>query len=118
GRSFSIPLLARLLPQVDLVPALTELVAQRVVAPGDATLEPTYTFSHALVHEVAYRTQLMSQRRRAHVGVGDAIEALYSGRLEEFVDVLAYHYGSGDDDPKARTALMRAGHRAQRLYAK
>src|SRR5204862_2823102 len=65
-----------------------------------------------------YKTQLISQRRRTHVGVGDAISALYAGRLDEFVDVLAYQYGRGDDDPKARVALVRAGRRAQRLYAK
>ena len=118
GRTFSVPLLERVLPRTDLRSAIDALVAEGLVMPGEAAPEPTYTFAHALVQEVAYRTQLIAQRRRAHVGVGDAVVALYAGRLDEFVDVLAYQYGRGDDDPKARTALLRAGRRAQQLYAK
>ena len=118
GRTFSLPLLQRIVTRPDLEAALLELVAQRLISAGQAEPEPTFTFSHALVQEVAYRTQLIAHRRRTHVGVGDAISALYAGRLDEFVDVLAYQYGRGDDDPKARTALMAAGRRAQHLYAK
>ena len=118
GRTFSLPLLERVVPRADLGAAIETLVGARLITAGDPVPEPTFTFAHALVQEVAYRTQLIAHRKRAHVGVGDAISALYSGRLEEFVDVLAYQYGRGDDDPKARVALMRAGRRAQHLYAK
>jgi class 3 adenylate cyclase/tetratricopeptide (TPR) repeat protein len=117
GRTFSLPLLQRIVARPDVEAALLELVAERLIATGAAEPEPTFTFSHALVQEVAYRTQLISARRRAHVGVGDAISALYAGRLDEFVDVLAYQYGRGDDDGKAVPWLVRAGHRAQHLYA-
>ena len=118
GRTFSLPLLQRVLPRPDLEAALLDLVGERLIAAGQAAPEQTYSFSHALVQEVAYRTQLVAQRRRVHVGVGDAMTALYAGRLDEFVDALAYQYGRGDDDPKARGALMKAGRRAQHLYAK
>jgi adenylate cyclase len=117
GRTFSLSLLQRLLPRPDLDTALLDLIGERLITPGEAAPEPTFSFAHALVQEVVYRTQLIAQRRKTHVSVGDAITALYAGRLDEFVDVLAYQYGRGDDDPKARTSLLRAGHRAQRLYA-
>ena len=117
GRTFSLSLLQRLLPRRDLEATLLDLVGERLITPGAAGPEPTFSFAHALVQEVAYRTQLIAQRRKTHVGVGDAITALYAGRLDEFIDVLAYQYGRGDDDPKARASLLRAGHRAQRLYA-
>src|SRR5439155_1310043 len=81
------------------------------------TPERPYSFAHALVQEVAYRTQLMTNRRRMHVTVGDAYASLFEERVDEFVDTLAFHYRRGDDDPKARTWLLRAGHRAQQLYA-
>jgi tetratricopeptide (TPR) repeat protein len=116
GRSFATRVLARVTPEDDLDPALGTLEREHFVS-RVLVAEPTYSFAHALVQEVAYRTQLISQRRRTHVVVGDALTDLFGDRIEEFIDTLAFHYRRGDDDPKARTWLMRAGHRAQRLYA-
>ena len=117
GRTFWQNVLERVTPNVALDDALATLERQRFIRLRDPTPERTYAFSHALVQEVVYRTQLVSQRRATHVQVGDAIVALYAGRLDEFVDVLAYQYRSGDDDTKAGQWLLRAGRRAQRLYA-
>jgi adenylate cyclase len=117
GRIFATRVLERVTPGEALDPSLDALEADRFVEPREPVPERLYAFRHALVQEVVYKTQLVSQRRRAHVAVGDAVSALYEGRLDEFVDALAYHYGRGDDDTKARSALLRAGRRAQRLYA-
>src|SRR5439155_3577887 len=46
-----------------------------------------------------------------------AIVELFGERLDEFTDILAYHYGRGDDDASALRFLLLAGQRAQRLYA-
>ncbi|MDP9253196.1 MAG: tetratricopeptide repeat protein, partial [Chloroflexota bacterium] len=116
GRTFSTRVLARVTPEEDLDPALGTLEREHFVG-RVAMAEPTYSFAHALVQEVAYRTQLIAHRRQAHVVVGDAYTDLFGERIDEFIDTLAFHYRRGDDDPKARTWLMRAGHRAQRLYA-
>ncbi|HEV8671513.1 MAG TPA: adenylate/guanylate cyclase domain-containing protein [Candidatus Limnocylindria bacterium] len=116
GRTFATRVLARVTPDDDLEPALGTLEREHFVGRVLAA-ESTYSFVHALVQEVAYRTQLIAQRRRTHVVVGDAFTELFAERIEEFIDTLAFHYRRGDDDPKARTWLMRAGHRAQRLYA-
>ena len=40
----------------------------------DASAEPRYRFCHPLVHEVAYQTQLESQRARAHARLAQALE--------------------------------------------
>jgi tetratricopeptide (TPR) repeat protein len=116
GRTFATRVLARVTPDEDLDPALGTLEREHFVG-RVAIAEPTYSFAHALVQEVAYRTQLIAHRRQAHVVVGDAYSDLFGERIEEFIDTLAFHYRRGDNDPKARTWLMRAGHRAQRLYA-
>src|SRR6202011_2347891 len=79
--------------------------------------EVTHAFRHALIQEVAYLKQLLSQRRRLHVRAADAIRDLFAERADEYVDIIAYHYARGDDDPKASAALLRAGQRARRLYA-
>ena len=116
GRTFWTRVLARVTPEEDLDPALATLERERFVS-RVLLAEPTYSFAHALVQEVAYRTQLIAHRRKAHVVVGDAYSDMFGERIEEFIDTLAFHYRRGDDDPKARTWLMRAGRRAQRLYA-
>jgi adenylate cyclase len=116
GRTFWTRVLARVTPDDDLGPALGTLEREHFVARVNVA-EPTYSFGHALVQEVAYRTQLIAHRRRAHVAVGNAYTDLFGERIDEFIDTLAFHYRRGDDDPKAVRWLVRAGHRAQRLYA-
>ena len=64
--------------------------------------ELRYIFKHALVQEVAYNTLLLKRRREIHGKIGQAIETLYAERLEEFYEMLAYHY--------ARSELMAIGH--------
>jgi adenylate cyclase len=116
GRTFATRVLARVTPDEDLDPALGTLEREHFVN-RVLMLEPTYSFAHALVQEVAYRTQLIANRRRTHVVVGDAYTDLFGERIDEFIDTLAFHYRRGDDDSKAVRWLARAGHRAQRLYA-
>ncbi len=116
GRTFGTRVLERVTPGEELSPALGTLEREHFVG-RVLQAELTYSFTHALVQEVAYRTQLIAHRRRTHVVVGDAYTDLFGERIDEFIDTLAFHYRRGDDDPKARTWLMRAGRRAQRLYA-
>jgi adenylate cyclase len=116
GRTFWTRVLARVTPDDDVEPALGRLEREHFVGRVLAA-EPTYAFAHALVQEVAYRTQLIAQRRRTHVVVGDAFTELFSERIEEFIDTLAFHYRRGEDDAKAVRWLLLAGQRAQRLYA-
>jgi adenylate cyclase len=117
GRTFWTRVLAHATPGEPMRPALTTLETERFVAPYEITPEEKYAFRHALVQEVVYQTQLISQRRAAHSAVGGAIVDLFGSRLDEFTDILAYHYGRSDDDINARRFLLRAGQRAQRLYA-
>jgi adenylate cyclase len=117
GRTFWTRVLAQVSPGEALRPALATLESDRFVAPYETTPEEKYTFRHALVQEVVYQTQLISHRRIAHTAVGAAIVELFGDRVDEFIDILAYHYGRSDDDANARHFLIRAGERAQHLYA-
>src|SRR5947207_10882067 len=55
------------------------------------TLFRSYTFKHALTHEVTYGGLLHERRRELHARVVGAIEALYGERLDEQVERLAHH---------------------------
>ncbi len=118
GRTFEVHVLGRISPNEPLAPALAILQAEAFIVPRPAAHDRLYAFRHALLQEVAYQTQLLAKRRRLHGAVGDAIADLHADRLDELVDVLAFHYSRSEDDAKARRYLLLAGERAQRLFAK
>jgi tetratricopeptide (TPR) repeat protein len=117
GRVFGLRVLARVIPGEPLETSLVDLETQRFIEPRERMPDPSYAFRHALVQEVIYGTQLMSQRRTAHAIVGAAIEELYAERSDEFTDALAFHYDRSDNDEKALVWLVRAGDRAKSLFA-
>ncbi|HEY3236972.1 MAG TPA: hypothetical protein VGJ84_19795, partial [Polyangiaceae bacterium] len=89
-----------------------ELVRERSRVP-----EIEYIFHHALTQEVAYQTLLAPARKPIHQKVGEAIEAIFAERIEEFTGLLAYHYFRGEAWEKALEYSARAGDTAVSLYA-
>jgi class 3 adenylate cyclase/tetratricopeptide (TPR) repeat protein len=71
-----------------------------------------YTFRHALTHEVAYNSLLADRRRTLHARIVDAIEALYSDRLDEQIERLSHHALRGEVWDKAPAYLRQAGLKA------
>jgi len=116
GRSFWVRLLERLV-EGPLAPDLSILEQEAFIAARAVAPELTYIFRQALIQEVAYETQLLSDRRRSHGAIGAAIESLYADRLDEFIDLLAYHYERSEDGRRAVHWLIRAGDRARGLFA-
>jgi adenylate cyclase len=117
GRFFTLRLLSELTHEEALDVAVAELERQGFVSLRSSTPDLTYAFRHSLLQESVYQVQLIAQRRMQHGQVGAAVEALYAGRLDEFVDVLAFQYGRSDNDDKAVDWQVRAGDRAKRLFA-
>ena len=89
-----------------------ELVRERSRVP-----DIEYVFQHALTQEVAYQTLLAPARRPLHQKVGEALEAIFAERIEEFTGLLAYHYFRGEAWEKALEYSARAGDTAVSLYA-
>ena len=116
GRSFWLRLLERLVAG-PLAPDLAVLEQEAFITARSVAPEVTYIFRQALIQEVAYETQLLSDRRRSHGEIGAAIETLYADRLDEFVDLLAYHYERSEQSQRAVRWLVRAGDRAKGLFA-
>ena len=79
--------------------------------------EPEYAFKHALTHEVAYESLLLSRRRELHALVARAVERLYSDRLDELAATLAHHLERARDIRRAVPYFVRAGDRAAATYA-
>ncbi|MBW1912314.1 MAG: guanylate cyclase, partial [Deltaproteobacteria bacterium] len=105
------------LPEKELLSHLSvlrdsELVYERGIYP-----QSTYIFKHALTQEVAYNSLLLKKGKEIHEKIGIAIEEFYSERLEEFYEMLAYHYSRSDDLEKAYRYLKLSGHKATRNYS-
>ncbi len=79
--------------------------------------ELEYIFKHALIQEVAYNSLLLKRRKEIHEKIGRAIEEIYPDRLEEFYEMLAYHYSKSDDLDKACQYLKLSGNKAVRSYS-
>jgi DNA-binding NtrC family response regulator/predicted ATPase len=74
--------------------------------------EPGFTFSHALVQEVAYGRVPAAERRTLHARVLDTMERLYPDRDAEHVERLAHHAVLGDAPERAVTYLLQAAEKA------
>jgi len=79
--------------------------------------ELEYIFKHALTKDVAYNSLLHARRKEIHGKIGKAIEDIYAGRLEEFYEMLAYHYSKSDDHRKAYHYLKLSGEKASGNYS-
>ena len=92
GRSFRPATLAAVLDNLglgEIDAAIEGLVARDLAMPseGDA-----YTFRHVLIRDVAYGTLSRAERIRMHAAVAAWLEGYAADRLDEFVELVAYHY--------------------------
>lgn len=81
------------------------------------TLPLTYTFKHALTHEVAYASLLREQRKLIHSRALHAVERVYADHLPEQLEILARHAQRAEVWDKAVQYLRQAGNSAARRSA-
>ncbi len=79
--------------------------------------ELVYMFKHAITQEVSYSSLLLKRRKEIHEKIGRAMEGLYSGSLDEYYGLLAFHYERAEIRDKALHYLSRAADRAKAIYA-
>lgn len=79
--------------------------------------ELEYIFKHSFTQEVAYNSLLLARKKIIHEQIGNAIQELYPYRLEEFYEMLAYHYSKSDNLEKAYQYLKLSGQKAIRSYS-
>ena len=87
----------------------SELLYERGIYP-----QSTYIFKHSLTREVVYNSLLLKRRKEVHEKIGKSIIDLHSNRLEEFYEVLSYHYSRSNDLGNALQYLRLSGDKAIR----
>jgi tetratricopeptide (TPR) repeat protein len=121
GRLFSAAMLWGVYPQLgeaERVKADLEILNRLELTPLDAP-EPelVYLFKHVITQEVAYETLPYATRAMLHDQIGRFIERTYSDSLDQYTDLLAFHYDRSQNQAKKREYLLKAGEAAQAGYA-
>jgi len=76
--------------------------------------ELEYIFKHALTQEVAYGSLLARRKREIHEKIGAAIEQIYSERIDEYYEMLSYHFLKSENYEKAYHYFKLSGQKADR----
>lgn len=118
GRNFYL----RVLQAVDqddseLAKHLATLVRLELVRESARMPEIEYAFRNPLTQEAVYRTILLKRRREFHRRVGEAIEDLYSSRLEGLYGLLAHHFTLAGEPDRAIHYCRLAADQAIAVYA-
>src|SRR3989475_10800819 len=119
GRHFGISLVSRVLQAVpdQVAGHLRDLHALDFVFPSAQEPELMYSFKHALTQDVVYTGVLERRRRHHHAAAGHGLEELYAGRIDDVVELIAYHYGRSAEAEKAVDYAILAAAKAQRRWA-
>jgi predicted ATPase len=114
GRQFPLGLVQRVVtqPEGELYRLLSSLQSKEFLYEQSAFPEAEYSFKHALTQEVAYGTVLQDRRKALHEQTAQAIESLYSTKLEDHYSELAHHYSRSRNVEKAVEYLQLAGQQA------
>jgi class 3 adenylate cyclase/tetratricopeptide (TPR) repeat protein len=119
GRRFGVSLVSRVLAsESDQVAGhLRDLHASDFVFPSADDPELMYSFKHALTQDVVYESLLERRRRRLHAAAGRGLEELYAGRIDDVVELLAYHFERSGENEQAVDYAILAAVKAQRRWA-
>jgi hypothetical protein len=94
GRVFWATALSNAVPGIDILTELRRLERRALVSlrPHSALGDRAeYAFKHVLVRDVAYASLPAARRARAHAEASSWIEAVAGDRLEEFIELIAFH---------------------------
>ena len=96
---------------------LETLYQQELTLPEPNTPELTYLFRQVITQGVTYESLPHALKAVLHEQIGAFIEQSYPDALEQYLDLLAYHYDRSTNQEKQRYYLRKAGEAAQANYA-
>lgn len=114
GRHFRVDSLSAIHPQPEAPDALrarVERIERTGLLAGSRGAPQVFSFSHALVHEVAYGLLPFARRHELHRAAAEHFECTGDADPALF-PLLAYHWEQGEVAPKAMHYLERAGEEA------
>jgi class 3 adenylate cyclase len=118
GREFELDLLARVsgAPADEVAEALEEAIGAHILEESSRSIGH-YTFAHALIREAIYEGVSLTRRAHLHRQIGEAIESVWSDRIDEHASELANHFSAAGEVAKAYAYHSRAAAIARGVYA-
>ena len=117
GREFSLKLLSRKEElQRKFVDCIKELKKLEFVAEKTFSPEVEYIFKNIMTKDVIYNSLLLKHRKELHRKIAQAFERVYREKLDDYLDMLAFHYLNSDEFEKAIYYLIQAGEKARSVY--
>jgi hypothetical protein len=119
GREFSFPVLREVtgLDEDRLIDIVEKCLHARLLVDRHVPGEEVYAFADSQLRDVLYEDISPVRRRRHHLKVGEAVEKVYAGKVDDHLEALAYHFLEGNDPSKAIDYSQKAGDKATRLFA-
>ena len=96
---------------------LQALCAFRYLEQRPEARELRFLFTHGLFRDVAYSTLLEEQKRRLHAALARRLEEVFADRLQEYCELLAFHFARGAESQRAIYYLVKAADRQAGLGA-
>jgi tetratricopeptide (TPR) repeat protein len=96
----------------DVATGIARLVDAGLAFPQSGASEPSYSFKHALMRDVAYDNLLRGRRQQIHERVARALEEHFPAVAEGEPELLAQHFAQAGFADLACTYYERAGDRA------
>lgn len=90
----------------------TGLVKERVIRGKEV-----YSFADVIVRDVVHEEISRLRHKKLHNMVGQALERVYAESIDEHLGELAYHFLEGSNKDKALDYFLKAGEKAQNVYA-
>jgi tetratricopeptide (TPR) repeat protein len=79
--------------------------------------ELVYLFKHIVTQEVTYQSLTRTAQAALHEQLAAYLERVTGDAADQYLDLLAYHYGQGENLDKKRLYLRRAGEAAAARFA-
>lgn len=118
GVRFSLGLLQIVLgTPLQLRSHLQELLRSELIYKDGLEPQSEYVFKHTLIQEAIYRSLPLKTRKKLHEKIGGTIERLYSDGIEDYYELLGYHYAKSDAPEKAYEYLKLSGDKAAQIYS-
>ncbi|MBW2113014.1 MAG: AAA family ATPase [Deltaproteobacteria bacterium] len=110
GRAFSYEILRQISDvRVDLDACLAGLTSSDLIQIESFDPDLEYEFKHSLIQEVAYESILKQLRRQLHGKIGSAIEKMYFEKINDYYEILGYHFSNSNNLDKAFYYLKMSG---------
>jgi class 3 adenylate cyclase/tetratricopeptide (TPR) repeat protein len=118
GRSFFYEILKRVTTlKQDIDGFLRGLERLDIIRTRSLQPDLEYMFKHNLTQEVVYNSLLKKERQEAHERIALVMEQLFSDRLPEYCETLAFHFKQGGSTLKAVDYLIKSGEKSLKRYA-